>query len=121
MAYQAGYQYGYGDADTGFTFSPTAQGADTPIVDEKIPYRMRDPLWRHYDMPTQIHILYTSGVGAAKSRPTPDDMSAANRGSGKGDRMVYPSPGGPFNVTATEAQTIYDDGTYADALGGGVG
>lgn len=122
MAYQAGYQYGYGDADTGYTFSPsTATGVETPIIDYNEPAKRRDMLWRLYDLPSQVHIFFNSGVSSTKTSPTVDAFAAADTGSGKGDRMVWPSPGGPYPITASEAQTIIDDSTYADEVGGGIG
>lgn len=118
MAYTGGDATGYGDASTGYTFTPTATGYGS-VVDEVL-YET-DRLWRFYSIPSQIHLIYTSGVSVATQQPTTTVIAAADAGSGKGDKMVYPSPGGPYPITTAESVTIISDATHGDGVGGGVG
>ena len=120
MAYAGGYSSGYGGgASTGWFFTPVAVGSNNAIVDQQQAYGRRSPLWRYYTIPNAIHILYTSGASLTRQVPSTDLMKAADPGSGKGDRMVWPSPGGPYPITEEEALTIIADETYADYVSGG--
>ena len=63
------------------------------------------------------HIIYTSGVSALVQTPHQDTLDAADPGSGIGHRMIYRTPGGPYEITAAESAAITSDGTYAAYLG----
>jgi len=120
VAYRSGYVTGYQDNSAGYVFTPTATGYSMPINTEtqggECPVHS---LWEQYGTPVgvQATILYTSGTSVKVQGPDGDTIEAADAGSGRGDRMVYRTPGVDFPITDAEALVIIADETYADAVG----
>ena len=114
MAYAGGYAYGYQDG-TGFLFTPTTAGHSQRINKEQV--HGTHGLWRKYGkaFKVQAHIVYTSGVSALRQMPSQAHITAADTGSGIGDKMIYRTPTTPqYTVTETEALAIIADETYGD-------
>jgi len=116
MAYAGGYAYGYQDG-TQYLFTPTTAGYSIPIGSEtqggEAPMQ---GLWKHYGtaLAVQTSIIYTSGVSALVQSPLASVEAAADSGSGRGDKMAYPTPGPAYPITETEALAIIADATYGD-------
>jgi len=120
VAYRSGYATGYQDDAAGYVFTPTATGYSIPINAETQGGECPgSSLWRQYGTPigVQATIIYTSGVSVKVQGPTIATMEAADAGSGRGDRMVYRTPGVDFPITDAEALVIIADETYGDAVG----
>jgi len=114
MAYAGGYAYGYQDG-TGFLFTPTTEGRSHRINKEQV--HSTHGLWRKYGaaIRVQAQIVYTSGASALLQTPAQADITAADTGSGIGDKMIYRTPTTPqYPITETEALVIIADETYAD-------
>ncbi len=119
MAYRSGYVTGYQDNSAGYVFTPTATGYSMPINAETQGGEGPDhSLWRHYDkpIPVQATIIYTSGTSVKVQGPIGATIEAADAGSGRGDKMVFRTPGVDFPITDAEALVIIADGTHDDAV-----
>ena len=116
MAYAGGYAYGYQDG-TSSVFTPTTAGHSIPIgVETQGGEGPGHSLWRHYGTPIAVaaYIIYTSGTSILRQIPDQDTMDAADAGSGRGDKMVFPTPGTAYPITSAEVLTIIADSTYED-------
>ena len=115
MAYSNGYAGGY---DYARTFTPTTDGYSIQINSESRGGGRGHSMWKHYGkaIPIQTTIIYTSGASAIVASPLTSVEAAADAGSGRGKKMVYPTPGGPYAITEDEATAIKADGTYSAAL-----
>lgn len=69
-----------------------------------------DPLWKYYTFQAAKTVLITGGVAAFASAPTPQDIAAADDGSGEGGKAFF--RGGTKAVTVTAAEK-----TALEALG----
>ena len=120
MAYRSGYATGYQDDAAGYVFTPTATGYSISInVEAQGGECPAHGMWGQYGTPigVQATILYTSGASVKVQTPSGDTIEAADAGSGRGDRMVYRTPGVDFPITDAEALVIIADETYGDAVG----
>ena len=120
MAYRSGYVTGYQDNSAGYVFTPTATGYSVPINTETQGGECAiQGLWSQYGnaIPVQATILYTSGTSVKVQGPDGDTIEAADAGSGRGDKMVFRTPGVDFPITDAEALVIIADETYDDAVG----